>query len=342
MENSSPRLDEWSKLYEAAIAVKEMAPWSWMDETEVFGVQNPEADELGFVSVMGALGEHLSVAVYRGREGLYRFWNLLHMEGTGSGAEILSVPHLQASFEDRSELTERDRDVIKRLGLKFRGRQAWPLFRSYRPGYFPYYLEAHEARFLTHALEQTLQVAPRIREDPGILEPDGEQEYLARVPHEEGDGLVWEDHVVSVLPPEPELISMLTDFDALERLQELPRRPMTVEIDMFVYPARIGERGARLRYAYQLLAVESRSGFVLGSEMLVPDPTEKAMYGRVPASVSRLLAGAGVLPQEVRVRSPLLFQLLESLADDLGITVVETPRLPALDQARDFVMQRLM
>lgn len=341
MENRNPSRDEWSKLYEAAIDVKEMAPWGWMEETEVFGVQNPETNDLGFVSVMGALAEHLSVAVYQGSEGLYGFWSLLHAEDTGMGAEILSIPHLQASFEDRGELTERDREVIKRLDLKFRGRQAWPLFRSYRPGYFPYYVEAHEARFLTHALEQTLEVAPRIKEDPGIVEPGGEEEYLVRVPRDEEDGLIWEDQVMSVPPPEPEPISIFMDFDALERLHEIPRQPMSVEIDMFIHPARIGERGTRLRYAYHLLLVESRSGFVLGSEMLVPDPTEEAMYGRVPANVARLLAKASVLPREVHVRSTLLFQLLESLADDLGITLVETPKLPALDQARDFVTQRL-
>jgi hypothetical protein len=342
MENRSPSRDEWSNLYDAAIDVKEMAPWGWMEETEVFGVQNPETNDLGFVSVMGALGEHLSVAVYQGPKGLYGFWSLLHMEDTGTGVEILRIPHLQASFGGRGELTERDREVIKRLGLKFRGRQAWPLFRSYRPGYFPYYVEAHEARFLTHALEQTLEVAPRIKEEPRILEPGAEEEYLVRVAREERDGLIWEDQVVSVLPPEPEPITMFMDSDALERLREIPRQPMSVEIDMFVYPARIGERGTRLRYAYQLLAVESRSGFVLGSEMLMPDPTEEAMYGQVPAIVARLLARAGVVPREMRVRSPLLFQLLESLADDLRITVIETPKLPALDQAVDFVRQRGM
>ncbi len=45
-----------------------------MTEVDVFGVQNPETDEIGFVSVMGALGEHLSLALYLGPEGLYSFW----------------------------------------------------------------------------------------------------------------------------------------------------------------------------------------------------------------------------------------------------------------------------
>jgi hypothetical protein len=337
-----PQLNEWSRLYQAAIEIVEMAPWTWMEEMEIFGVQNPETDELGFVSVMGALGEHLSIAVYQGPEGLCRFWELFHAEPTGDEGEILSIPHLQASFEDRGELTDRDRDVIKRLGLKFRGRQAWPMFRSYRPGYFPYYLVAHEARFLTHALEQTLEVAPRIREAPRILEPGGEEDYLVRVPREEEGALVWEDGVVAVSPPELEPIAMFMDMDALERLKRSPRQPISLEIDMFVCPARIGERGTRLRYAYQLLLVERRRGFVLGSDLMMPDPTREAMYGRVPAAVVRMLARAGMVPQEVRVRSRLLFQLLDSLTDDLGFSVIQTQRLPALDEARDFMTQAMM
>ena len=50
---------------------------------------------------------------------------------------FLRVPQLQASFEDRNELRDKDRQVIKELGLKFRGRQAWPMFRSYRTGLCP-------------------------------------------------------------------------------------------------------------------------------------------------------------------------------------------------------------
>ncbi len=37
-----------------------------MTEGDVFGVQDPDTGELGFVSVMGMLGEHYAVSVYLG------------------------------------------------------------------------------------------------------------------------------------------------------------------------------------------------------------------------------------------------------------------------------------
>jgi len=76
MSENKPTAEEWKKLYAAAAKVKEMAPWEWMMEDEVFGVQNPETDEIGFVSVMGAGGKHFAISVYPGAEALYDFLTL--------------------------------------------------------------------------------------------------------------------------------------------------------------------------------------------------------------------------------------------------------------------------
>jgi len=113
---------------------------------------------------------------------------------------LLETPMLQASFENRNELHKKDREIIKSLGLKFRGRYAWPMFRSYRPGYFPWFLTSEEARFLTWRLEQGLEMALRFRDDPSILEPPDKGSYLVRVPRKEGDAIIWEDQWVRPSP----------------------------------------------------------------------------------------------------------------------------------------------
>jgi hypothetical protein len=342
MSNSTPELSQWSRLYQAAIQIKEMAPWEWMSETDVFGVQDPGSDEMGFVSVMGSLGQHYSVAVYLGPSGLYSFWNFQELEPNASDEDFMAMTHLQASFENRNELTQKDRDLIKKLGLKFRGRQAWPMFRSYRPGYFPWYLEPHEARLLTHALEQTLNVAPRFKEDPDLLAPGSNTDYLLRAPQEKEDALAWEDQVVNVLPPEPASIPIAMDVPTLKALMAAPMSRVCLEMDLFLMPIRIGERGERPQFAYMLLVVESESGMVLGSEMLGPDPTLNEMYGALPLNVVHLLAQIGIVPQEIKVRSPMLFQLLQTLTADLKFHLTPSHHLPMLDQAREFITQRFI
>jgi hypothetical protein len=337
MDFSVPEPAEWAKLYQAAIRIKEMAPWEWMDETLIFGVQDPETDRIGFVSVMGQLGEHYSVAVYLGPEALYDFWRFEEYADESDAGELLEIPHLQASFEDRDVLNQQDRNVIKELGLKFRGRQAWPMFRSYRPGFFPWYVDAREARILTRALEQTLVMAPRIREDPALLELADEESHLVRTAREESGELVWEDRIVRVSPPEPKSFPVFMDRQALEWLMAMEPSPMTLEMDLSVIPVRIGDRGSRPRYAHMLLIVERESGFVFGSEMLTSDPTPEAMYGKVPATIVRMLARSNIRPAEVKVSSLLLYELLDILSERLGFRLGIDDWLPSLETAKAFL-----
>ena len=162
--------------------IRELAPWEYMYEDNIFGVQFPESGESGFVSVMGNLGEHLAIAVYEGKRGFEGFMTMQRMGEMLTPDILLQIPQLQASFEDREMITSVDRKAIKELNLKFRGRQSWTQFRSYRPACFPWYLAAEEAQKLIHAPEQLLDVAPRFENDPDLLETsEKDGKYLVRV-----------------------------------------------------------------------------------------------------------------------------------------------------------------
>jgi hypothetical protein len=342
MNENSPTIEEWHGLYEAALRVKELAPWEWMAEDDLFGVQDPETDELGFVSVMGALGEHYSVAVYLGPRALYDFLVIEEAGDMVPAESILEVPQLQVSFEDRNILRDQDRQIIKQLGLKFRGRNAWPMFRSYRPGFFPWYLEADEIRFLAVALEQVLDVTPRFREDPALLETD-DQCYLVRAPRRKGKSVTWEDRVVDVPPPERPPIRLAMDIPLLEKLKQLPGGESRIEMDFFMFPVPFQEeKGTRPQFSYMLLTVEAQSGFVLGSELLNPEPTLENMWGQVPLYAVRHFAKLGIVPKEVSVRSGLLFQLLKPLAEELRFKLKPSRRLRTLDNAKESLLDRFM
>lgn len=343
MNESQPTLDEWRKLYQAAIRFKEVAPWGWMVETDVFGVRDPETEETGFVSVMGELGEHLALAVYLGSEGLYGFWAFQQSADFAPAEVLLGIPHLQASFEDRGTLTAKDRNVIKELELKFRGRQAWPMFRSFRAGFVPWYLEAPEARLLTYALEQAVEVALRFKENPAMLDTSDDESYLVRVPREQGHALVWEEQVEIIPPPEPEPIPIAMDLDALEAVRQLPRSRRVLEMDLFtLLTGIVDEKGARPYYPHVLLVVDSNSGYVFSSELLSPEPGLEVMWGQVPLKVVHQLARIGDVPRQIRVDSQLLVQLLQPLAEELGFQVKLTRSLPSLYEAKDFLMERFI
>ena len=340
MTQVDPGLNEWHKLYEATIHIKELAPWEWMVETDIFGVQDPETGEIGFVSVMGTLGEHLALAIYLGAEGLYSFWAFEEIADDAPPEAFLGIPHLQASFEDRDVLTAKDRAQIKELGFRFRGRQAWAMFRSYRPGYLPWYLEPQEVRRLTHALEQAAEVALRFKQDPTLLEPVDEESYLVRVPKQAGGDLVWEDEIMRVLPPEPEGIPVMMDPEVLEYVKRLPRGEHTIEVDLGLFPVEIQERGERPYMPHMLLMVESESGFILSNELLGPETGLPEMWGSIPMRVAHQLARMGTRPREIRAQTFELFTLIQLLAQELDFEVKQVPRLRSLDRARDALMRR--
>jgi hypothetical protein len=104
MTEHQPTSQQWRDLYACAIHINKLAPWEWMTETDIFGVQSPETGEIGFVSVMGMAGEHYAVSVYRGPQGLYGFWDLQHMPPFESPQRLLEIPQLSLSFENRELL----------------------------------------------------------------------------------------------------------------------------------------------------------------------------------------------------------------------------------------------
>src|SRR5262245_30971660 len=114
MSEKTPTIEEWGRLYAAAGRVKVMAPWKWMIEDEVFGVRNPERDEVGFVSVMGAGGEHFAVALYQGAVALHDFLALSQGDSVET-ERLLEIPQLQASFDDRGRLGKVDSARLQNL-----------------------------------------------------------------------------------------------------------------------------------------------------------------------------------------------------------------------------------
>ncbi len=328
-----PSLDEWRRLYQAASAFKEAAPWEWMSEADVFGIQDPESGQLGYASVMGMAGEHFALAVYLGSEGLEGFWRI-HREGIRELESLLEVPQLQASWEDRQELRREDLEVIKALGLKFRGRKAWPMFRSYVPGFLPWFLTAEEARFLTFALEQALDVALRVRESPDLLNPLREGIYLVRVPTQQGEVLTWRDEWLTPPPPQTPPPPTIPKAD-VAAARHLPRRNILLEVELFAMPAPVREKeDPRPYFLYNLMAVEARSGYIVGTKLLTPKPSLDAMWARVPEVFLQMLHHLNGLPAGVAVSRQRLYEFLKPTATALGIPLTKTRRLRALEQAR--------
>jgi len=61
-----PGLEELNELYLKALIIRDGRFWEWMDERDIFGVENPETGEIAYCSFMGALGEVFALNAYLG------------------------------------------------------------------------------------------------------------------------------------------------------------------------------------------------------------------------------------------------------------------------------------
>jgi hypothetical protein len=310
-----------------------------MDESQIFGVENPESGEIGFVSVMGMLGEHLAVGVYLGAEGLYGFWDFQDGKHETEPLALFDIPQLQVSFEDREQLTKEDREVIKSLGVKFRGRQSYPVFRSIKAGFMPWFITSGEARFLIHAIEQTLEVAPRARDNPLIPanESDkGDEVYLVRVAEKKGEELVWRDEIRHIPPPASKHLSVKVSPETISRLKTFPQNNNLIfEIDMFHAPTPVREKNSRPYFPKMLMIAETNSLFILGAELIKPHEDIFEGHAEVAKSLIKILISHEVLPKEIRVSSDLLFRMLKSLMQQLNVKLRQTDDLIAIREAKE-------
>jgi hypothetical protein len=329
-----PTDQEWKRLYELAVQVKELAPWEFMEESEFFGVKNPETEEIGFISVMGLLGEHLSIGVYRGAEGLYGYWNISDpaMGLENNPLALFDVPQLQASFEDRELLEKQDRDVIKKLGLKFRGSQNYPQFRSIRAGFMPYFVTQDEARFLIYALEQTLEIAPRIRDDENLLPDPDEDLYLVRV----SENGVWRDEIINIPPPEEFTVFVDAPKEIVAELKNFPQKKgLVLEIDFDFAPMPVREKNQRPFFPKILMITEARQGMVVAFELIRPEETLTETHETIPYHLVENLRKLGVRPEEIRVKNERLFEMLRGFTQQINVKLRLVDELPSIEMAQE-------
>jgi hypothetical protein len=84
---------------------------------------------------------------------------------------------------------------------------------------------------------------------------------------------------------------------------------------------------------YHLMLVESESGFIVGSDLLVAKPSWDEMWFQLPVRVLEALLSSGILPAEIAVRRERLAYFLGTICEQLGIRLQLVDRLPALDRA---------
>jgi len=330
---SSPSLEEWRGLYESAIGFKEIRPWNWMWDSNLFGVQNPQDGEIGYCCVLGRGGEVFGLAVYLGTEGLEGYLRTQEGNAESEDNDLLhSQRCLLVSFEEKKDLQKADLEVIKKLELRFKGKNAWPLFRSYQPGYYPWYLTNDEAKFLKICLEQAKDVSLRFKKNPNLFEAPQSQSFFVRVQKKSGAAQGWKDSWCKPAPLKRIVImARTTDEQRLQAIiKESSRQRRVWEVDFFYAPAYIAEKGKRPYFPLALLFIDSNSYFILNGHITTPHKYRLELYEQFLKTMEK----TKIIPEEIWVRKEEMFFFLKSFSAPLGIKVRLVKRLKAVNDVR--------
>lgn len=232
---------ELHKLYEAAIAFRDLKPWKWMYASQVFIVHDDEKDIDGFCSIMGMMGEHFSFSVYLGQSGyqsyryLYDKASLAYMDHVFMKAEVRRHC-LKVSYENLENLTDSDEEQAVHLGYKFKDDHQWPRFRYHHPGVYSWYLsDGWQCRFLTKALEQAIIVAKLEKEKLLKVTEVYDSKYYLR--YQTADG--WEGKFVdsSLFLKSSSVRKIIFQNDLLVyKLKKLPKLLISLEVIQFYLP----------------------------------------------------------------------------------------------------------
>ncbi|SPD72934.1 conserved hypothetical protein [uncultured Desulfobacterium sp.] len=330
MQND-PSMEEWLRLYEVATEFKKLKTWEWMYDSDVFGVQNPEDGEIGYCCIMGNLKEVFALAVYQGSEGLAGLEKIMSGHTRENDPDIgYTQKCLMASFEDRDYLQKADLELIKKLGLKFRGRNEWPRFRSFLPGYFPWFLTRKEALFLTHALEQAIDVSLRFKEDKTLLTTEVKGKYMVRVPEKIEDIILWEDRWVS--PPQAEPGTKSDDRVDELRLRRLKGRAVRSkavwEIELTFSPTPVGDKDERPYFPQMLLIMDHTSKMALDFNLFVISDDLSEIRDHILGFMEKI----NLLPDEILIRKEVTHRLIKPIASLLKIHVKTVKELPAIKE----------
>ncbi|MCG2728025.1 MAG: hypothetical protein L6244_05195 [Candidatus Methanoperedenaceae archaeon] len=331
MKEKRPSMEEWQKLYNVAIEFEKLKCWNWMYDDNLFGVRNPENGEIGYCCIMGNLGEMFAIAVYLGSEGLDGYLKILSGEIGETGLDAAYCQKcLMASFEDRDYLQKEDLQLIKKLGLKFRGRKQWPMFRSYRPGYFPWFLTKEEALFLTTAIEQSIDVALRFRENEDLLISHDEDEYLIRVPDKTEDIILWEDRWMRPAPMEKNrMFDDRVDEIRIQKIKKKATRTDAIwEIEMAFSPTPVREKKERPYFPRMIAVIDQRSMMALDFYMFEISSDTSELRNHFLSFLEKY----GILPQEILIRKDETLQIIEPITSLLKIHVELVPKLLAFEE----------
>jgi hypothetical protein len=339
MQPAPPTPAEFRELVEAAIRFRESTPWEQVADDQVFGVLDPEADEIGYASIVGQQGLTHGLTLFPGQSGLASLRRMqFELLPENRDDVLLEMRSLLCTYEPTTTLGSRDRLLLELAGFELRRGEVWPCFVSHEPGYGSWTVNGAEARLLTIALDQALLMARALAQDSLLLDRGHPGEFLVRTPVDLPASGAWTD--CWMRPPDTRDIraSQLDELTSA-RLARLPRiADCEWEVDAMTGLGLFAERpSVRPCVLRTLTIIERGSGFMHNSDAF-PAPDFVRDVARL--FTERVLS-IGYRPRRILVRDYDLRELLAEVAKSMDCKLLRVQYLPRIEAAQKLLREHM-
>lgn len=320
-------IEEWKRLYEVATRIQELAPWELLWDMDIIGIrEGEEYENTVFYSILGKGGECYGIAVYEGYDAFNSFLMLTMQEQMNLSTEyaMFNQNNLTCYWGNRDELSAKQREIIKELGYKYRGKNNWLYFLSYEPEYYPYNLNQDEVLRMTEHLEDLERAFAYCKETDVDFEEGNMFSFVYSAGRE-----TWH------FGEEPLPFTsynfgnfVITDEELLEELSKVPQKTFSLEADVRPMGAAVSDKkyDKPANPAMSIL-VEANTEMIISCEM--NEPNEDAMVS-LAESVIGFIFKAGA-PKEIRVSNIIVKAALEQICETCGIKLKRVKHLKGID-----------
>ncbi len=320
----------WLELYEVAEKIQKLEPWKYLWDMDLLVYLCQSMNEIFYCSVMGRGGMHKAIAIYRGEQ-IHGFLELAR----NKIPEYMLLNYqecIMCNFIERQETLPKNREIIKELGLSFRG--TWISFESFEKGYEPSPINIKQVKIMLEALKNFYMMFRAIIEQ-GIKVDFENGEILAR--HYDKGKKLFLSYPAPLMLPEKHFNTIKTEAGFEKDIMKLPQTEMELEYEFLNYiPIRIREhkeQDGRYYYPLARMIAERKSGVIISHDLI--DKNRYESKSDYVLEATELLINYFYKmgrPKNIYVRDEETKMYLKDILDKAKIKIIVKPKLKAIDE----------
>ncbi|MCK5762808.1 MAG: hypothetical protein KAH05_01690, partial [Clostridiales bacterium] len=332
--------DAYESFYKEVKALGELKPWKWLDDADIFGIHRIETNEDYFICVIGGAGESYGIIIYEELDGLKSYFQQVKGEFDHPGEAIHVIEAIAIHYDKKSYLNPVDIEMMKKLGITFKGKNYWPHVIVYEPGYLPDAIDVNDMSEIAEVLEVVKDMVVLFKNEPQRLTSLRDDQIYIR---EESIGGTFRDTKKTyeeLFMSESNEISVPVYVNELElkRVEKACKRTLDIwELDSFYHikPVQDNEDETPF-FPAMILAVNAKNKMIIGQHITHPDDQDEDFQRYILKMISELK----VIPKEVYMKSDRLIRTVLPVLDSMKIEIIPKNKLEIIPDIKQDLFKR--